>query len=101
MPLYRYGCASCGEFDEWRSMAEAGDAVLCPDCGASSPRLVSAPYLGMASERRRAHVINERSAHEPKVVRGRDHADHDHAGGGHKHGGKGWGRSSRPWMVGH
>jgi hypothetical protein len=73
----------------------------------------------MDSTRRKAHSINERSAHEPRVVSkgdpgwsaigghghgeshggGHDHGHgHDHSHGrrrGHRHG------PTRPWMVGH
>ncbi|MBV9530413.1 MAG: zinc ribbon domain-containing protein [Bradyrhizobium sp.] len=104
MPVYPYTCESCGDFQKWQSMAECDQSVACPRCGVESRRAVSAPtILGMDEPLRHAHMRNEKSAHEPLVVR-RDvrkparHA-HAHAGAGthgsHLH------QSSRPWMIGH
>jgi putative FmdB family regulatory protein len=58
MPLYAYSCPDCGPFSELRSMAEAADPALCPACGASAPREVSAPMLAVKPKggaARRAH----------------------------------------------
>ncbi len=110
MPLYDYGCGSCGPFREWRSMDEWDGKVPCPTCSLPAARLASAPMLSaLSSNNRIAHERNERSAHEPKVVRrenlpGRGHDGHHHDvsprikqqfGDVHPS------PSSRPWMVGH
>ena len=103
MPLYPYTCESCGDFQEWQSMMACDQSAACPHCGRVSRRVVSAPtILGMDARVRDAHMRNEKSAHEPRVVR-RDnkhgHRAHAHAGtdshGSHFH------QSSRPWMIGH
>ena len=68
MPVYDYLCDACGPFTEMRPMAECDLPHACPDCGANAPRaLLTAPYFSCVSaERRRAHAVNERSAHAPK-----------------------------------
>ena len=66
MPLYDYSCAACGDFREWRSLAESADPAPCPRCAAPAPRAISAPYLTRMSRGTRiAHERNERSAYEP------------------------------------
>ena len=100
MPLYPYTCNSCGDFQEWQSMTACDQSIACPRCGAVSRRAVTAPtILGMDERLRRAHMRNEKSAHEPRVVRRDNQKQHAHAGadshGPHLH------RSSRPWMIGH
>jgi len=101
MPLYPYTCESCGDFQEWQSMTACDQSAACPHCGRVSRRVVSAPtILGMDARVRDAHMRNEKSAHEPRVMRRDDkHGHHSHAGadshGSHFH------QSSRPWMIGH
>ena len=111
MPLYDYECGTCGEFRAWRKMSEWEASVPCPVCSLPASRLAAAPMLGILSTNNRiAHERNERSAHEPKVMRREDlppkHSHHDHRHGinplmkqqfGEVH------RSppDRPWMVGH
>jgi hypothetical protein len=43
----------------------------CPGCGKRSPRSVASPALGMDWQQKKAHSINEKSVHEPRVVRRR------------------------------
>ena len=108
MPLYDYHCEVCGPFREWRGMSEATKPLRCSGCGRSAQRQISAPHVrtGQAGIRYKAEALNEKSAHEPRVVQhvGRKnadkevqgHAQHSHHGKhGHLH------RSNRPWMVGH
>lgn len=71
MPLYDYECRSCGPFREWRSMNDYEKPAKCPDCHRSSTRSVATPTLGMDAGLRKSHAINEKSAHEPRVVRRR------------------------------
>ena len=105
MPLYPYTCDSCGDFQNWQSMTACDQPAACPRCGTMSRRAVTAPtILGMDARIRNAHMRNEKSAHEPGVVRADDwkpHGHHAHAHdatnghGSHLH------QSSRPWMIGH
>ncbi len=69
MPLYDYDCRSCGPFREWRRMADFAKPAKCPDCRRSARRSVATPVLGMDASLRKAYSINEKSAHEPRVVR--------------------------------
>lgn len=76
MPLYHYICRDCSEFTQWRPMREAAQPAICPHCGRSAPRAVSAPHLAtMDTSKRRARVIEERSTDEPGVAR-REHVPH-------------------------
>jgi putative FmdB family regulatory protein len=71
MPLYDYECPTCGSFREWRSMSQYRRGAACPTCGKSAARSVATPILAMDAGRRKSHAINEKSAHEPRVVRRR------------------------------
>lgn len=119
MPLYHYSCPACGAFSDWRTMSDFDKPAPCPDCGAPAPRDVATPALGMDWQNKKAHAINEKSAHEPRTVRrrrgdpmvhdahadlsvhrqkkiARKHAhDHGHGGKAHAH------QSNHPWMVRH
>jgi putative FmdB family regulatory protein len=94
MPIYEYECESHGSFELQLPMREAGGGASCPDCGASSRRLLSVPNVAqLSSTNRRAHAINERSRFEPRVVSREQRA----ASGEPKvHAGHG-----RPWAIGH
>ena len=86
MPLYPYTCDKCGDFQDWRSMSACDQSAACPRCGALSRRAVAAPtILGMDAHTRIAHVRNEKSAHEPMVVRKERGHNHGHAHGHHGH----------------
>lgn len=120
MPLYNYECSRHGSFSEWRTMSESEDPVACPECGRPAHRGISTPHLKtMDSGLRRARSIEERSAHEPRVVRrrrgdpipshdahrdlsqvraGHSETHHHH---GHAHGGATTHRSDHPWLVRH
>jgi putative FmdB family regulatory protein len=107
LPLYDYECGSCGPFREWRNMSEWEAKVPCPSCFHPAPRLAAAPMLAvLSSNNRLAHERNERSAHEPKVMR-REDLPNRHR---HRHvnplikqqfGDVHQSPTSRPWMVGH
>lgn len=119
MPLYDYECARCGPFRIWRGMSEFAKPSKCPDCGRMAARAMATPLLGMDWRQKKAHSINEKSAHEPRVVHRkpgdpmvhdahrdltdagpRGHAHHGHRHGqGHKHGKLE--RSRHPWAVRH
>jgi putative FmdB family regulatory protein len=108
MPIYDYECASCGPFRRMMKMSEAGAACACPACGEPGRKQVTAPYLAdMKPQTRMAHARNEKSAHEPKVVR-RGEAGGDWPGGhGHHHHAHGdthadgWIQSRHRSMIGH
>jgi putative FmdB family regulatory protein len=111
LPLYDYECTSCGPFRDWRSISEWEAKVPCPNCSLSAPRLAAAPMLSaLSSNSRIAHERNERSAHEPKVMR-REDLSHDHRRHGHHQGVSPLIKQqfgdvhpsppSRPWVVGH
>lgn len=108
MPLYDYACAVHGSFSDWRPMKQSDRDVPCPSCGKLSRRTVSNPYVARLDPAvRMAHQRNEKSAHEPRVLR-REELDamrgrigsghgHRHDGGKHRHGGS----ATRPTMLGH
>ena len=105
MPLYSYTCDSCGDFQDWQSMTACDQSAACPHCGTLSRRAVTAPtILGMDARVRDAHMRNEKSVHEPRVVQADDWKQHHHHA--HSHGvrngdGSHFHQSSRPWMIGH
>ncbi len=71
MPLYDYECQECGPFVSFSSIEERSAPSFCPVCGRTSRRVISAPNLClMASGTRKAHAVNERSQHAPRVSRG-------------------------------
>jgi len=111
MPLYNYECRRHGSFREWRSMSDSEKPMPCPGCDKPARRTISSPRLGMDATTRKAHATNERSAHEPCIVRKRAgdpipphdaHRDltqaHNH---GHNHDHGKIKRSNHPWMIRH
>ncbi|MBN8872593.1 MAG: zinc ribbon domain-containing protein [Rhodospirillales bacterium] len=48
MPTYDYECATCGPFTESRPMAEFAAPQPCPECGTSSPRMLSVTAIAGA-----------------------------------------------------
>ena len=70
MPIYEFECTDHGTFELTRPMAQVREPALCPDCGELGKRLLSAPNLATGSAvGRRAAAINERSQHEPRIVK--------------------------------
>lgn len=51
-------------------MSECDDLQACPTCETLAPRVIlTAPnFLCMPSETRKAHAVNERSAHAPQTL---------------------------------
>jgi putative FmdB family regulatory protein len=86
MPLYEFRCLDCGEFDVWRSMAEASMPLHCPTCQQPAKRLFSAPAVslnvGHFSSRNPDPLIVQR-VQEPKQPQYSRPA------------------SGRPWMISH
>jgi hypothetical protein len=92
-------------------MVEWEASVPCPTCSRPAPRLAAVSMLTVLSSNNRvAHERNERSAHEPKVMRRedlpRDHRHHHHQHGAsapikQQFGDVHRSHPDRPWMVGH
>jgi putative FmdB family regulatory protein len=95
MPTYEYACHACGGFEAVRPIAQRNDPSACPRCGAASARVMfTPPGLSLvADEVRRAHDVNERSAHAPRC----GCPSHGAAKTG---GAKGF-PGKRPWMISH
>ena len=105
MPVYKYTCATCGDFEEMVPMARFADPCDCPTCGAVSPRALTMPQISMVSaHNRRAHGINERSSDSPKRAKANGLTP-----SGPKIGSRAITRAdgskslkgSRPWMLSH
>jgi putative FmdB family regulatory protein len=70
MPLYAFACGACGPFEVRRAVADAAAAGECPACGAAAQRLFTPPGVArMPAPMRAARDREERSAHQPDVVR--------------------------------
>jgi putative FmdB family regulatory protein len=70
MPLYEYECEDHGVFEEARRIAESADDSTCPVCHGTARRIVSATNLGRLERSQvKAMDRNERSRHEPRIVR--------------------------------
>ncbi|MBR0899200.1 zinc ribbon domain-containing protein [Bradyrhizobium tropiciagri] len=70
MPVYDYLCSECGPFTDMRPMVECELPQVCPQCEATSPRVIlTAPaFFCMPSSKRKAHATNEQSRHAPKTL---------------------------------
>ncbi len=70
MPLYEYECREHGDFELVRAMSESSAPAPCPWCQRESPRMLSAPALHKVSHATRVALDrNERSRHEPKILK--------------------------------
>ncbi len=103
MPLYEYECNHCGTFTDFAKMADSTLPANCPECGVTSPRIISAPRLAMVSKFARvAHERNEKSAHQPVMAsKGTGKCSHS---GPCNHGPVKAAPAKmpqRPWMLGH
>jgi putative FmdB family regulatory protein len=112
MPVYEYLCDECGtDFTALRRMSEASAPHDCPECGEPAHRaMLTAPaYAGMPATERKAHSINERARHEPKLSSqvGHVHGPGCGCGSGPSKStkvapdGKKSFPSKRPWMISH
>lgn len=114
MPIYEYQCKNCErQFEQMRAMAEYRDPCECPWCGHEAGRiLLTAPKLNdMKASVRRAHQINERSAHEPRSTARHQcgpGCNHNHNASAAKAATTQQGGPNlkmqpgkRPWMIGH
>lgn len=114
MPLYEYDCEDCGVFSAMNSMSAAHEAKCCPDCGAESHRILSAPKLAIMSNTQRvAHERNEKAANEPMTRRSSCGCSGNHTCGSNSKSGQSTEKKSangfqmqtkktaRPWMLAH
>jgi len=70
MPIYEFECTEHGSFELSRPIAQMREPAPCPDCGNIGKRLLSAPNLATGSALgRRVAAVNERSRHEPRIVK--------------------------------
>ncbi|MDR1118403.1 MAG: hypothetical protein LBL01_03800 [Bifidobacteriaceae bacterium] len=70
MASYTYKCRNCGKFDLGAAMGAAPRTAVCPVCGASGRRVLTAPRIGISRGDPRLRAIEQTmaSAHEPPVV---------------------------------
>jgi len=95
VPVYEFSCEACGPFETLRPSEEAGEPMRCPTCGSSARRVYSAPGLTRTPAAvAAAHFRNERSVHEPEVVR-RSAPEEPSPAPKPRHG------HGRPWQIGH
>ena len=94
MPIYDYACGGCGEFSAL-PLAQWRDPADCPQCGASSERIVRrAGHLGAVVGGEPARAANERSANEPRSSRAGHGMNCGCCSGGRKSGKTGWRRTA-------
>jgi putative FmdB family regulatory protein len=91
MPLYEFQCETCGPFEQWRTLAEASNPMLCPTCQTAAKRLFSPPSLILTSGTLR--VRGEQNSEPQLVKRSQDRETASPKYQSHRHG--------RPWMIGH
>ncbi|WP_204045290.1 FmdB family zinc ribbon protein [Acrocarpospora phusangensis] len=69
MAVYAYRCPNCSEIEVVFPIGTASASASCPDCGATSVRVFSAPMLARTPTALSAQLQRaERSASEPEVV---------------------------------
>jgi putative FmdB family regulatory protein len=90
MPLYEFRCETCGPFEAWRTLAEAGTPMLCSTCEAIAKRVFSPPSVNLNSgslrlrgEMKEPQVVKRSQDREPAAPRYSQH------------------RQGRPWMISH
>jgi putative FmdB family regulatory protein len=72
MPLYEYDCRNHGVFELARPMEDSAKGASCPWCQREAPRILSAPSVRQVPRASRiALERNEKSRHEPELVRKR------------------------------
>ncbi|MEL6438330.1 MAG: zinc ribbon domain-containing protein [Cyanobacteria bacterium J06621_8] len=49
MPLYKYRCDPCGEFEAWHSLAEYNAPTECLHCDRPAPKIISVPNVNLNS----------------------------------------------------
>lgn len=108
MPFYDFECPDCGSFETLRSIANRDAPALCPHCGCTASRIITAPACTlMDAGVRSAHATNERARHEPKKSSAHVHGPGCGCGSSKStatvkgaDGSKAF-PSKRPWMISH
>ena len=89
MLLYEFQCEKCGLFEEWRTMAEASNPMVCPSCQSAAKRIFSPPGIMLSSSLRlrqenpQPQLIKRTQDRETVAPKYRSHTD------------------GRPWMISH
>ncbi len=97
MPRYEFFCETCGPFEQWRPFDEANNPMRCPVCQAAARRVYSLPGLVKTPPAlARALYREEKSAHEPEVVRRELPSREEPRGATVRRQARG-----RPWQIGH
>jgi putative FmdB family regulatory protein len=70
MATYEYRCAQDGLFDVIRPLGTAPESAICPVCGSTSRRVLSAPTVRRSSQSAWFAAVEhaEKSRYEPEVV---------------------------------
>jgi putative FmdB family regulatory protein len=70
MATYEYRCEQDGLFDVIRPLGTAPESAMCPVCGSSARRAVSAPMVRRSSQSAWFAAMDhaEKSRYEPEVV---------------------------------
>ncbi|WP_029089270.1 FmdB family zinc ribbon protein [Brevibacterium album] len=69
MPIYEFRCENAHRHDHTLPMSRSDSTLACPECGAESRRLMSAPRLGrLGSAEAKLIARTESTAQTPGVV---------------------------------
>lgn len=70
MAIYEYRCEQHGPFDVNRPLGTAAASEACPQCGAVSSRVISAPMFSSSARRGVFAAIEraDKSRYQPEVV---------------------------------
>ncbi|MEM9883390.1 MAG: zinc ribbon domain-containing protein [Planctomycetota bacterium] len=97
MPIYEYCCETCGVFEALRPFSESDSPAVCPDCGTTSPRVLSVPMVRLLDPGVRMGMErNEKSRHEPERRSARNQGPKKDANGQPQLKAS---SGSRPWMI--
>ena len=89
MPLYEFRCEKCGLFEEWRTIAEVSNPIICPDCQSVAKRIFSPPGVMLSSslrlrqENSQPQIIKCSQEQEKTVPKYKSY------------------NNGRPWMISH
>lgn len=88
MPLYEFKCEKCGLFEEWRTIAEASNPIVCPSCQSAAKRIFSPPAIMLSSSLR----LRQENP-QPQLIKRNQEREITPKYKSHTHG--------RPWMISH
>jgi putative FmdB family regulatory protein len=92
MPIYEFLCATCGPFEQRRSLKEASDLMTCPACQGVAQRIYSPSGVILTSGAARRRL--SQSA-EPMVVKRQASEENS------PHQTMQQSARGRPWQLGH